>query len=126
MPIALESRDPEQKGPHIATFLAWWHISSGCFLEQTVCGERGENLCKILLNLHLPFAPADFAHGSMPDRMATRYPVLEHSIAEPLQRATGSTASATAAELCDWVLDNIRLPKGMADQLRKARLIRRP
>ena len=103
-----------------------WNGFPGCLLEQTVHGDRGANLRKTLLNLNFPFAPADFAHGSMLDRMTSRYPVLEYSIVEPLQRAPNSTSVATAAELCDWVVDNIQLPKDMADRLRQARSKRNP
>ena len=38
----------------------WWNISSGCFLEETVRGERGESLRKIVLDLNFTFCPARF------------------------------------------------------------------
>ena len=104
----------------------WWHISAECLLEKTVRGNRGEKLRKVLLDLNIPFAPQDFAHGSMRSRMASRNPVLVRSILEPLQRAPGSTAAVIAAELCDWVLGNIQLPKDVAAQLRQARPKRKP
>ena len=104
----------------------WWSISAGCLLEKTVSGKRGETLREVLLNLNIPFAPQDFAHGSMPSRMASRNPVLVRSILEPLQHAPGSTAAATAAELCDWVLGNIKLPKHVTRQLCQAKPKRKP
>ena len=98
----------------------WWNISAECLLEKTVRGGRGEKLRKVLLDLNIPFAPQDFAHGSMLSRMASRNPVLVRSILDPLQRAPGSNAAATAAVLRDWVLDNIQLPKDVVGQLSQA------
>ena len=98
----------------------WWHQSLECLLEKTATGKRGENLRKVLLNLNIPLLhqisrTSRYAAGQLPQ------PCPRRSILEPLQRAPGSGTAAVAAELCDWVLNNIRLPKDMADQLRQAR-----
>lgn len=99
----------------------WWQLSAECLLEKTVGGKRGETLRNVLLNLNIPFAPQGFSHGSMRSRTSSRNPVLARSILEPLQRARGSNASANAAEVCEWVLDNIQLPKDVTGQLRQAK-----
>ncbi|MCY4560069.1 MAG: hypothetical protein OXF79_27655 [Chloroflexi bacterium] len=104
----------------------WWSVSAECLLEKTVHGKRGENLRKVLLNLNIPFAPQDFVHSAMRSRTASRNPVLARSILEPLQRAPAGTAVGVAAELCDWVIDNIHLPKEVVGQLRQATQKRKP
>ena len=62
----------------------------------------------------------------MSTRMASRNPILARSILEPLHRAPHSNAAATAAELRDWVLNNIHLPGDVKSQLRDARAKRKP
>lgn len=104
----------------------WWNLSADCLLERTERGKRGENLRNVLLNLNIPFAPHNFAHDSMRSRTSSRNPVLVRSVLEPLQRAPGSAAAAIAEELCDWVLDNIHLPKPVATQLCQAKPNRKP
>ena len=56
----------------------------------------------------------------------TNSPVLARSILNPLERAPHSVPGARAAQLCDWVLANIQLPKDVAKQLRDARAARKP
>ena len=104
----------------------YWAVSPVCKLEKTAAGRRGERLRDVLLKFNFPFAPADFEHGTMSTRMASRNPILARSILEPLHRAPHSNAAATAAELRDWVLNNIHLPGDVKSQLRDARAKRKP
>lgn len=96
-----------------------WGIRSGK-LEKTMSGECGERLREVLLNSNFPFAPDDFPHGNLPDRMASQNPVLGHLILRPLEQASESSAVARASELCNWVLENIQLPGEVENQLRQA------
>ena len=118
------------KGPTHRDYLArhpeWPCPCPGGLLESTIGGERGESLRRVLLNLNLPFAPPDFEHDPMPDRRASRYPVLDFAILDPLKRAPGSPAAAVAAELCDWAVHNIHLPTEMRQRLCQARSTWRP
>ncbi len=104
----------------------YWAVSSASKLEKTAKGARGVRLQEVLLNFNFPFAPGDFAHENIIGRMASHNPVLGRSILQPLQQAPGSDAAATAAELRDWVLTNIQIPRDVANQFRQAKMKRTP
>lgn len=97
-----------------------WVVSLDCKLERTVNGNRGEQLRDVLLNLNVPFAPGDFSHRDMPSVTAWRGSVIGRLILKPLEQAPTSDEAAPAAELCAWVLQNIRLPREVRKQLREA------
>ena len=102
-----------------------WTVSLACKLEKTASGKRGERLREVLLTLNLSFAPDDFRHGCLRSRTAAQIPVLERSILKPLEGAPDSDAAAMAAEVCDWVIKNIQLPKEVEAQLRDVRAKRK-
>ncbi len=94
-----------------------WSVSRLCKLEKTAAGERGERLREVFLNLNLPFAPKDFSHSPLQSGMAAHNSILVRSILRPLERASGSQAAEVSAEVCDWVIKNIQLPKDVKRQL---------
>lgn len=98
----------------------YWSVFPGSRLEKTAGGKHGDRLREVLLGFNFPFAPDDFPHGTMRSGTASRNPVLARSVLKPLGSAPDSRAAATAAELCGWVLDNIKLPPDVAEQLRQA------
>ena len=98
----------------------WWTVSSTCKLEKTADGKRGGRLRDMLLSFNFPFAPKDYAHGRLRIGTASHNPVLARSILNPLERSLDNVSVARAAELCDWVLENIKLPKDVEVQLREA------
>lgn len=104
----------------------YWSVFPGSGLEQTAGGKRGDRLREVLLSFNFPFAPDDFPHGTMPSRTASRSPVLVRSILKPLVSAPDSRAAATAAELCSWAIDNIKLPPDVEEELRQAMSKRAP
>ena len=98
-----------------------WTVFPGCKLKRTSDGKRGEGPRDVLLNLNIPFAPEGFSHQAMRSRTASHNPVLFRSILEPLRKTPVGASRARAEELCDWVLDNIKLPNDVEKQLRQAR-----
>ena len=98
-----------------------WTLSSTCKLEKSASGKRGERLREVLLNLNLPFAPDDFPHGTLRGMTTAQIPVLAHSILKPLERTPDSQAGRLAAEVCDWVIENIKLPHDVKQQLKDAK-----
>ena len=103
-----------------------WRVSSACKLEETVDGKRGEALREVLLNLNVRFAPDDFSHGCLWSGMSAKISILQHAILAPLECVPDSEAGALAAEVCDWTLVNIQLPKDVRQQLSNVRANRRP
>ena len=126
----LAKRRPGKRNPTnrdiLATQPEYWSVSSGCKLEKTARGRRGERLREVLLKFNFPFAPDDFPHGTTTLGTAWHNPVLARSILKPLESAPDSRAATTAAELCGWVLENIKLPPVVAGQLRQAMPKRAP
>ena len=126
----LGKRRPGKRNPTHRDVLAkqprYWSVSSVSNLEKTANGRRGDRLCNVLLKFNFPFAPNNFRHGTMRSGTAFHNPVLVRSILEPLESAPDSHAATAAAELCGWVLDNIRLPPDVAAQLRRAKPERTP
>ena len=98
----------------------YWSVSPVSKLERTVDGRRSERLQKVLLKFNFPFAPVDFPHGTMRPGTASHNPVLARSILKPLEATPDSSATTTAAELCRWVLENIKLPPEVKRQLCQA------
>ena len=103
----------------------YWALMPHCRLKKTSDGKRGERLREVFLNVNLPFAPDDFDHPGLRSGMASANPVLAHSVLKPLERAPDGAAAERAAELCDWVLENIKLPHDVKSQLREARAKRK-
>lgn len=126
----LAKRRPGKRNPTHRDILAkqpeYWSVSPGCKLEKTARGNRGKRLRDVLLKFNFPFAPDDFAHGTMRSGTASHNPVLARSILNPLASAPDSRAATTAAELCEWVRENIKLPPDVAEQLRQAMPKRTP
>ena len=89
-------------------------------LDKVINGGRGEALQRVVLNLNLAFAPEDFDHQPVRGNSAGSNPVLHRRILEPLGWDNPS-ASATAADVCAWVVKNIQLPKAVKKQLEDAR-----
>ncbi len=98
-----------------------WSLSPTCKLEKTASGKRGEQLQEVLLNLNLPFAPDNYQHDALRSTTTASISVLAQSILKPLERAPDSLAGTVAAEVCDWVIENISLPAGVKNQLGDAR-----
>ena len=121
----LGKRRPAKRNPTHRDILAkqpeYWSVSSVSNLEKTASGRRGDRLREVLLKFNFPFAPDDFLHGTMRSGTAFHNPVLARLILEPLKSAPDSRAATTAAELCGWVLDNIKLPPDVVAQLRRAK-----
>lgn len=103
-----------------------WALVPHCRLKNTSDGKRGERLREVFLNVNLPFAPDDFDHPGLRTGMAAANPVLLRSVLKPLDRAPDRAAAATAIELCDWVLENIKLPFDVREQLKHAKAQWRP
>ena len=104
----------------------YWALMPHCRLKKTSDGKRGERLREVFLNVNLPFAPDDFDHPGLRSGMASANPVLARSVLKPLERAPDGAAAERAVELCDWVLENIKLPHDVKSQLREARAKRKP
>ena len=83
-------------------------------------GER-QSSCSNRATTILPFATDDVQHRGLRSGTASQNPVLRRSILVPLEQAPDSDAAAMAAEICDWVLENIYLPGDVKRQLRDAR-----
>ena len=98
----------------------YWTVFHNCTLKVTADGTRGECLRDVLLNLNLPFTPDDFAHQDLRTGTASRNPVLSRWILKPLEQAPGNANRVTAEKLRDWVVNNIRLPPDVEEQLRSA------
>ena len=126
----LGKRRPNKANPTHRDLLAkqpeCWHICLSGKLEMTANGKRGERLREVLLNLNVHFAPENFSHGSLRTGTSARHPILGRAILAPLEQAPDSEAAALAAEVCDWTLANIQLPKDVIQQLRNARAKPRP
>ena len=104
----------------------WWHLPLTGNLEKTANGKRGERLRETMLNGNVRFAPEGFPHvNSWTGTFAARS-VLAHEILDPLEKSPDSGRGALAAELCDWVLGNIYLPRDVKQELRNASAKRRP
>ena len=99
----------------------YWALMSRCRLRKTADGERGEVLREVFLNMNLPFAPDDFDHPGLSSGWESANPVLARSVLKPLQRPANGDAAARAVRVCDWVLDNIKLPGDVKRELREAR-----
>ena len=126
----LGKRRPGKQNPTHRDVLAkqpeYWSVFPGSKLEKTADGKRGDRLREVLLRFNFSFAPDDFPHGTMRSGTASHNPVLARSILKPLESAPDSRAAATAAELCGWVLDNIKFPPDVTEQLRQAMANRTP
>ena len=101
--------------------LKYWALMSSCRLRKTADGERGEILREVFLNMNLPFAPDDYERPGLSSGMQSANPVLARSVLRPLQRAANRDAAARAVRVCDWVLDNIKLPRDVKRELSEAR-----
>ena len=99
----------------------YWSISQNCNLERTIQGKRCNGIRHVLLNLNLPFAPEDYAHESLQAGMAARNSVLARSVLRPLEQEPKSQRATLAAEVCDWVIENISLPCEVKKQLGDAK-----
>ncbi len=98
-----------------------WRISQNSNLERTIDGKRCNGVRHVLLNLNLPFAPEDYAHESLQAGMAARNSVLARSVLRPLEQEPNSQRATLAAEVCNWVIENISLPADVKKQLGDAR-----
>ena len=94
--------------------------SLGGPLDKAINNGRGESLRHMVLNLNMAFAPEDFDHGPARGRSAAANPVLSRRILEPL-KGNNQNAAKMASDTCAWVLDNIKLPKDVRNQLNAAR-----
>ena len=109
------NRDELTKKPEL------WELTPHCRLKKTAEGGRGERLRDVFLNVNLPFAPDDFDHPGIRTATAAAIPVLARLVLKPLEPPSNSNAAASAAKLCDWVLDNIKLPREVESQLKEAK-----
>jgi len=98
-----------------------WRISQSSNLERAIAGKRGNGIRHVLLNLNLPFAPEDYAHESLQAGMAARNSVLARSVLRPLEQEPNSQRATLAAEVCDWVIENIHLSIDVKNELGDAR-----
>ena len=103
-----------------------WALTPHCRLKKTADGKRGDRLREVLLNLNLPFAPDDFEHTGLRSGMAAANPVLARLILNPLAQQRNSKAVASATQLRDWVIDNIKLPHAVTLQLTQATATPKP
>ena len=110
------------KGPDVGTHgdvlarsPSHW-CSLGGPLDKAINSGRGESLRRVVLNLNMAFAPEDFDHEPARGGWASANPVLSRRILEPL-RGNNQEAAKMASDTCAWVLDNIKLPKDVQNQL---------
>lgn len=92
-----------------------WKIPSGK-LEKTVDGKCGDRLSGLLLDCNFPFAPDDFTHSDLQERIASQNPVLGRLVLRRLDQATDRNSAKDTVKLCDWVIQNIQLSKGQKDE----------
>jgi hypothetical protein len=101
------------------------HWRLGGRLEETIDGKRGKYLRRVLLNLNVPFAPADFKHRPMYGGFQAQNPILSLLVFNPLEEAPDSPKGERAARIRDWVLQNIDLGRPFERELQAARDKRR-
>lgn len=84
--------------------------------------KSDDELRHMALKLNFPFAPDDYDH----DRDGTKIgfsmaqPVLYTLVLQPAEQQQGASGHADAADLADWVVENIVLPKNVRKQLEDA------
>lgn len=71
------------------------------------------------LEHNLAFAPDDYEHGSRPSSWSGANSLLAVFILKPLENGA-SLSDALKADLADWVIANIYLPKDAENQLAEA------
>jgi len=94
---------------------------TGSRLQKLIGDKSPDPLRFAALNHNFMFAPDDFVHGEMRYGTSAQNPVLGRRIVLPdEQGATGETARETA-DLTDWVLANIQLPRDVRKQFEDIR-----
>lgn len=88
-------------------------------LEETIAGNRGDEIRQVLLNWNFPFAPQSFVHGEFNYSSSSSNPVLVRRIFDPLER--GPQHFAEADELWDWLKSNITLPRAVVADIEAER-----
>jgi hypothetical protein len=99
-----------------------WRLHSR--LEEVIDGKRGDRLRDILLNWNFPFAPPNYKHSRLTVRWASRNPVLERCLLDPLESQYPGNGEK-ADRLWEWVKANIHLSKDDKRDLEKLRSERR-
>ena len=101
-----------------ADFMPRW---AGSRLQKLIGKKSPDPLRHAALNHNFLFASSDFEHGELRYGSSAQNPVLGRRIVLPdEQGATGKIAQETA-NLADWVLSNIQLPRDVKRQFQDIR-----
>ncbi|WP_120632599.1 hypothetical protein [Ruegeria sp. EL01] len=93
----------------------------GSRLQKLIDEKSPAELRRAALNHNFLFAPDGFEHGETRYGVSSQNPVLGRRIvAQDEQNVSGDTARETA-DLTDWVLENIQLPKDVRRQFEEIR-----
>lgn len=95
----------------------YWEKVAGGKLAEAINGSRGKRLQYTTLNHNIPFAPENYRHGRLRTPSASYNPVLLRHVLDPLSGKYSPKAKRIAADICDWVVQNIQLPKDVVDEL---------
>lgn len=70
------------------------------------------------LNHNFMFAPNDFEHSGLRYRSSSQNPVLGQLIVRPTERGITGKKAEELANLTDWVINNIQLPRDVQQQFK--------
>lgn len=92
----------------------------GSRLQKLMNGKGGEAVRAAALQHNLAFPSDGFSHSPLRSSWSADNPVLGRRILD-IAESNNPDNAALVIELTQWVLDNIRLPKGVIGQLESAR-----
>jgi hypothetical protein len=88
-------------------------------LDDRIHSKHDDASREAALNLNFEFAPEDYRHKKVQAGDSSRVAVLWRCILEPLDSGHESQVQ-DAIETAGWLLDNVKLPKEVSQQIQKA------
>ena len=89
-------------------------------LDKIMKANSNQELGDAALKFNFPFAPNDYEHGEMRLGFSSANPVLYRRILALLEQEPNLSRDTDAADLAEWVMDNIKLPKDVEQELSDA------
>ena len=110
-----ENTDIQCTNREILTRNPTWFPSLRMPLDELIRLKDEDNPTRhVALNLNEPFAPHDYVHSTRTHFTSILNPVILRAVLEPLESTNPSTV-AIGVETAEWLLANVKLPRGGSD-----------
>ena len=116
----LEESDPKSLGELLVKFPDHSPRSNNSRLFKMLNTKGPDELRDAGLHLNFVFAPSDYDHSRFPVQIGTSgsNSALYSHIMQQLENSPSKEMDQEAADLANWVIDNIQLPRPLREELR--------